>query len=138
LILTPDTSKKCEKTRVYLEAHLRRLLPRNGAIYLGQHGACEPFDYQLEPASKALHMLRPRILIGDAVGLGKTIECGILLSELIRRGKAQRILVAVPKAVLNQFQMEMWGRFSIPFHRLDSKGLEKLRQDLPSTMNPFY
>ncbi len=133
-----DTSPKARKSRVYLEAHLRRLLPRNGAIYLGQHGACDAYDYQLDPAAKALHMIRPRLLIGDAVGLGKTIECGILLSELIRRGKGQRILAAVPKAILNQFQLEMWGRFSIPFHRLDSKGLERLRQDLPSTMNPFY
>ena len=138
LELVYDVSTRAQHSRIYLEAHLRRLLPRNGAIYLGQHGACEAYDYQLEPAAKALHMLRPRLLIGDAVGLGKTIECGILLSELIRRGKAQRVLAAVPKAILNQFQLEMWGRFSIPFQRLDSKGLERLRQDLPSTMNPFY
>ncbi|MCA2960619.1 MAG: DEAD/DEAH box helicase [Silvanigrellales bacterium] len=133
-----DTSPSARRTKLFWEAHLRRLLPRNGALYLGQHGAVEPKDYQFEPAAKALHSLRPRILIGDAVGLGKTIECGILLSELIRRGKAQRILCAVPKAILEQFQMEMWGRFAIPLHRLDSKGLERLRQELPSAMNPFY
>ena len=138
--ITPvlDESKKGFRTRIFLESHLRRLLPRNGAIYLGQHGACDLLPYQLEPAAKALHMVRPRILIGDSVGLGKTIECGILLSELIRRGKGRRILCAVPKAILEQFQLEMWGRFAIPFHRLDSKGLEKLRQDLPSSMNPFF
>ena len=134
-----DASPKVRRTRTYLEAHLRQLLPRNGALYLGEHGAYEQeLTYQQEPAQKALNLLRPRILIGDAVGLGKTIECGILLSELMRRGKARRVLCAVPKAVLEQFQMEMWGRFSIPFHRLDSKGLERLRQDIPSTMNPFY
>lgn len=134
-----DTSPKAIQSRIFLEAHLRRLLPRNGAIYIGQHGALEKtFEYQLKPASHALHQDRPRLLIADAVGLGKTIECGILLSELIRRGKGKRILAAVPKATLEQFQMEMWGRFAIPFHRLDSEGLEKLRQDLPSTMNPFF
>ncbi|MEY4630031.1 MAG: hypothetical protein RIQ81_151 [Pseudomonadota bacterium] len=132
------TSGRAIRAKLYWEAHLRRLLPRNGAIYLGQHGACQPYDYQMQPAFKALNMHRPRILIGDAVGLGKTIECGVLLAELIRRGKGKRILCAVPKATLEQFQAEMWGRFSIPFHRLDSKGLEKLRQDLPSTMNPFF
>lgn len=136
--LTVDTSKNVRKSRTYLEAHLRRLLPRNGAIYLGEHGAFMRMDYQLKPAAKALDMIRPRILIGDAVGLGKTIECGILLSELMRRGKARRVLAAVPKAILEQFQMEMWGRFAIPFHRLDTKGLERLRQDLPSSMNPFF
>lgn len=133
-----STSGRAIRAKLYWEAHLRRLLPRNGAIYLGQHGACKPFQYQLQPAYKALNMMRPRILIGDSVGLGKTIECGILLAELIRRGRGKRVLCAVPKATLEQFQKEMWGRFSIPFHRLDSKGLEKLRQDLPSTMNPFF
>lgn len=135
-----DDSKKARRSRVYLEAHLRRFLPRNGSLYLGQHGAFDPQSYQLKPAAKALHHapFPPRLLIGDAVGLGKTIECGILLSELMRRGKAKRILCAVPKAILEQFQMELWGRFSIPFHRLDSKGLQRLRQDLPSVMNPFY
>jgi superfamily II DNA or RNA helicase len=133
-----DTSGRARRAKLFWEAHLRRLLPRNGALYLGQHGACNPYEYQLEPAARALDLIRPRLLIGDAVGLGKTVECGILLSELIRRGRASRVLCAVPKAVLEQFQNEMWGRFAIPFHRLDSKGLERLRQDLPSTMNPFY
>ncbi|MEY3903548.1 MAG: hypothetical protein RL189_2854, partial [Pseudomonadota bacterium] len=133
-----DPSVGAKRTLVYLEAHLRRLLPRNGALYLGQHGAFNPYQYQLLPAARALHKIRPRILIGDAVGLGKTIECGILLSELIRRGCGRRILCAVPKATLEQFQGEMWGRFSIPLHRLDSAGIQRLRQDLPSTMNPFF
>ena len=69
---------------------------------------------------------------------GRRLNVGILLSELIRRGRARRVLCAVPQAVIEQFQMEMWGRFSIPLHRLDSKGLERLREELPSTMNPFY
>jgi ERCC4-related helicase len=136
--LKPDSSRNAQKTKAYLEANLRRLLPRNGALYLGKHGAFDPMDYQLEPTSKALHGLRHRILIGDAVGLGKTVECGILLSELARRGKARRVLCAVPKAILEQFQMEMWGRFAIPFHRLDSLGLERIRQNIPSSMNPFF
>jgi len=133
-----DATTGAKRTLVYLEAHLRRLLPRNGALYLGQHGAFTPYQYQLVPAARALHKIRPRILIGDAVGLGKTIECGILLSELIRRGCGRRILCAVPKATLEQFQNEMWGRFSVPLHRLDSAGIQRLRQDLPSTMNPFF
>jgi hypothetical protein len=139
-VIEPEisTAAKAIKAKLYWEAHLRRLLPRNGAIYLGQHGACRPYEYQMQPAFKALNLMRPRILIGDSVGLGKTIECGVLLTELIRRGRGKRILCAVPKATLEQFQTEMWGRFAIPFQRLDSKGLEKLRQDLPSTMNPFF
>jgi ERCC4-related helicase len=135
------SSREVNRAALYIESHLRKLLPRNGAIYLGSHGAINrSLEYQLDPAAKALGQLPfpPRIMIADAVGLGKTIECGILISELIRRSKGRRILCAVPKATLEQFQNEMWGRFSIPFHRLDSLGLQKLRQDLPSSMNPFY
>ena len=81
--------------------------------------------------------LRTRILLADAVGLGKTLEIGMILAELIRRGRGERILIVTPRHVLEQMQDEMWSRFAIPFVRLDSLGIQRVRQKLPATRNPF-
>jgi len=136
--LERDTSSQHRAGLLYIESLLRDVPPPDDGLYVGHRAAMDVLDFQLEPAAMALAQPRPRILIADAVGLGKTLEAGILLSELIRRGRGRRILVATTKSMLTQFQKEMWGRFTIPLVRLDSVGLARIRADIPSHHNPFY
>lgn len=135
--LVPDTSRAYSHSLVYLESLLRQSPPTDSKLYIGHRGAMDVVPFQLDPAIQALKEPRQRILIADAVGLGKTIECGVLLSELIRRGRGKRILVLAVKSMLAQFQKELWGRFTIPLVRLDSIGIQRIRRDIPSNQNPF-
>lgn len=133
-----DTSPYHRDTLLHLETLFRASPPTDDRLHLGHKGAMDVVPYQLDPARQALQQPRQRILIADAVGLGKTIECGVLLSELIARGRGRRILVLTVKSMLTQFQKEMWARFSIPLVRMDSDAIQRLRSRLPSNHNPFH
>ncbi|MEV7165264.1 DEAD/DEAH box helicase [Streptomyces microflavus] len=138
--LDHDRSESFRLSRLFLEAVLRKTpLPQiERRLALTDGFLLDRMDYQLRPAEKALaNPLRPRLLIGDVVGLGKTLEIGILLGELIRRGRGERILVVTPAPVLEQFQHEMWTRFSLPLVRLDSVGISRIERKIPVGRNPF-
>ncbi|GGO65373.1 DEAD/DEAH box helicase [Bowmanella pacifica] len=136
--LTEDKSPNYKDSLLYIEAMLRQKVPTDEHIYFGHKAAMDTLPFQLDPTITALKQPRQRILIADAVGLGKTLEAGILMSELIRRGKGKRILVLAVKSMLTQFQKEMWSRFSIPLTRLDSSGLQQVRNRIPTNHNPFH
>ncbi len=136
--LVADTSSFYRDSILFIESILRQTPPTDEHLYIGYQGAMDVVPYQLDPAIQALQQPRQRILMADAVGLGKTIEAGILLSELIRRGKGKRILVLTVKSMLTQFQKELWSRFTIPLTRLDSVGIARVRSRIPTNHNPFY
>jgi len=136
-LLVPDTTPTYNATMLYLESQRRRTVPNDTSIRLGHRAVMNLVPYQLDPALQALKQPRARILIADAVGLGKTLEAGVLATELIQRGRGKRILVVTQKAMLTQFQKEWWSRFSIPLVRLDSVGLARVRNSIPANHNPF-
>lgn len=135
--LEMDTSPNFAAGLLHIEAMLRRNLPNDDRIRLGHRAVMDVVPYQLDPALQALRQPRQRILIADATGLGKTLEAGILTTELIQRGRGSRILVVTLKSMLTQFQKEFWSRFSIPLVRLDSVGLAAVRNRIPANHNPF-
>ncbi len=137
--LTADDSPQFRASRLYLEAVLRKTpVPANQTgLALADRHLLDRLDFQRRAAHKAIAGLRPRLLIADAVGLGKTLEVGLILAELIRRGRGDKILVVPPRHILEQFQHELWTRFAIPLVRLDSDGIARVRREIPANRNPF-
>jgi len=136
--LVHDDSAYFRNSRLYLESLLRESPPSGNDLFLGHKAFIDVVPYQLKPALMALEQYRQRILLADGVGLGKTIQIGILLTELMRRSRAKRILVLTVKSMMTQFQKELWTRFSIPLTRLDSAGIRRVKNHIPSHSNPFY
>ena len=136
--LVPDNSARFTRSRLFLESQWREKIPTDSKLHIAHHAVMDVMPYQLEPAAMSLSRPRQRILMADGVGLGKTVEAGALISELIIRGKGRRILVVTVKSMMAQFQKEMWERFSIPLISLDSAKIQRIRRDLPSNHNPFH
>jgi len=95
----------------------------------------EPF--QLEPLRKALRLPRVNLFIADDVGVGKTIEAGLIATELLLRRRAREIVVACPPSMLLQWKDELESRFGLTFEILDRAYLERVREERGYGVNPW-
>jgi SNF2 family DNA or RNA helicase len=94
-------------------------------------------DYQLDPVVRALKMPRVNLLIADDVGLGKTIEAGLVAQELILRHRARTILIICPSSIQVQWREEMRDKFGLEFRIVDRDLLSELRRKRGIHVNPW-
>lgn len=94
-------------------------------------------EYQLDPVVRALTMPRVNLLIADDVGLGKTIEAGLVTQELILRHRARSILIVCPSSIQVQWKEEMRDKFGLEFRIVDSSLLADLRRRRGIHVNPW-
>ena len=101
------------------------------------HGGVCIENYQLVPLLKALRMPRVNLLIADDVGLGKTVEAGLILTEMLLRRRIRRVLVLTPASLRRQWSEELWDKFSLQFEIVDRQSTDKLRRRLGMDANPW-
>ena len=94
-------------------------------------------DYQLDPVARAIQMPRANLLIADDVGLGKTIEAGLVAQELIIRHRARRMLIVCPAALQVQWRDQMRDKFGLEFRIVDSELMKTLRRERGLHVNPW-
>ncbi|HOU55260.1 MAG TPA: DISARM system SNF2-like helicase DrmD [Myxococcota bacterium] len=100
-------------------------------------GAVQLEDFQLVPVLMAMRMPRVSLLLADDVGLGKTIEAGLILTELLVRRRVRRVLILCPASLREQWQQEMHDKFALPFDVVDRSETHALQKRLGLDANPW-
>ena len=123
--------------RMLLYAYQFDLMHGSAPFLSLQRSAVIPFNYQMVPLILALEKPKARILIADDVGLGKTIEAGLIISELKQRGKIKRILILTPANLKEQWQEAMEYFFHIDSRIISSLSRKEYEKQLPAGANPW-
>ncbi len=113
--------------------HLHRLQQSDVQGLIGSRTSLLP--HQLYIADKVANRFAPRVLLADEVGLGKTIEAGMILHAQLHKGLASRVLIAVPPTLVHQWLVEMLRRFNLRFSIFDQERYQSLKEE--GLDNPF-
>ncbi len=136
--IQPEKATSLRNWLVYHQAFLLEQALGTNAILSVQPGRLRIEPYQIVPVMRAIQMSRPRLLLCDAVGLGKTIQAGLVITELMARRLAHRLLVVSPAGpLLEQWKTELWERFGLRVAPIDRDKLEEIRKQTELGANPF-
>ncbi len=137
--LRPDAAGSLAAWRLHHQACLLDQIPGPSDLLITEPGRVQIEPYQLVPLMRALELPRPRLLLADGVGLGKTVEAALIICELIARRRAHRVLIVTPAGpLLVQWVQELRQRFGLRFVPItDAAGLQEQRRKLELGGNPF-
>ncbi len=135
----PEDAKSTVQPKAALLADALQMTLRRGAGPFRSAGqlAFEPRTYQLVPLLMALKLAVPRILIADGVGVGKTIEAGLILREFIDRGEVNEFTVLCPPHLIDQWTAELEDKFGIEAVAVTASSAPRLERNLPIDQNLF-
>ncbi|MGO9465688.1 MAG: helicase-related protein [Isosphaeraceae bacterium] len=136
--LRPERAAPLINWLVYHQAFLLEQALGPSALLAVQPGRLRIEPYQLVPVLRAIRSSRVRLLLADAVGLGKTIQAGLVITELVARRLAHRVLIVTPPGpLLEQWHLEMAERFGLRLEVIDRSKLEEIRRSTELGSNPF-
>ena len=135
----PEDARSTVQAKAALLADALRLTLRRGAgpFRSAAQLAFEPRTYQLVPLIMALRLQVPRLLIADDVGIGKTIEAGLILREFMDRGEVDAFSVLCPPHLVDQWLVELKDRFGIDAVPVTSGTAARLERNLPLAQTLF-
>ncbi|MDY0020507.1 MAG: SNF2-related protein, partial [Anaerolineae bacterium] len=132
----PDRVGQPAAQELLLQAYRLSMLHGTAPLISLQRSRVIPKDYQLVPVVMALELPRVRMLIADDVGLGKTIEAGLIMTELLARQLASRVLLVVPANLREQWQEALEYFFHIPARIISTRHRREMERELPPGANP--
>lgn len=133
----PDRVGYASSQDLLLRAYRLSLLHGTAPLLSLQRSRVIPKDYQLVPVVMALETPRVRMLIADDVGLGKTIEAGLIITELLARQMASRLLFVVPANLREQWREALDHFFHVPARIISSRHRREMERELPLGANPW-
>ena len=136
--LRPDRAAPLTNWLVYHQAFLLEQALGPEALLAVQPGRLKIEPYQFVPVLRAIRMSRVRLFLADGVGLGKTVQAGLVITELIARRLAHRILIVSPAGpLLEQWKVEMSQRFGLRLEVIDRAKIDEVRRSTELGSNPF-